>query len=98
MRRPLNSGLTGWQVLACLACIKRGNKQKGFKMNLREAAKIIGYNTSKTPLQNMVKALGMLTYLNTNEDNERREAGKIVLKNWNDYCELCNEKRNKRGL
>jgi hypothetical protein len=65
-------------------------------MNLREAAKIIGYNTSRIPLENMVKALGMLTYLNTSADNERREAGKVVLKNWHEYCELCSEKRNKK--
>ena len=65
-------------------------------MNLKMAAEIIGYNTSRIPLQNMVKALGMLTYLNTDEENQRRDAGKIVLKNWNEYCELCSEKRNRK--
>jgi len=65
-------------------------------MNIEKAAKVIGYNTSKIPLRNMVKALGFHSWHNTQEENERREAGKVVLRNWSRYCQLCNEKRDKR--
>lgn len=64
------------------------------KMNIEQAAKIIGYNTSQLPLRNMVKALGFSPWHNSQEENDRREAGKVVLRNWSRYCELCNEKRN----
>ena len=65
-------------------------------MNIEQATKIIGYNKSKMPLRNMVKALGFFSAMNTQEENERREAGKVVLRNWSRYCELCNDKRDKR--
>ena len=65
-------------------------------MNIEQAAKIIGYNTSKMPLRNMVKALGFFSAMNTQAENDRREAGKVVLRNWSRYCELCNDKRDKR--
>jgi len=66
-------------------------------MNIEQAAKVIGYNTSKTPLRNMVKALGFHSWHNTQQENERREAGKVVLRNWSRYCQLCNEKRDRRN-
>ena len=64
-------------------------------MNIEQAAKIIGYNTSKIPLRNMVNALGFHSWNNTQEENERREAGKVVLRNWSLYLELRNNERNK---
>lgn len=48
-------------------------------MNYAEAKKIVG-NQPTYALKNMVKALQMLTYLNTAEDWKRLEAAKIVLK------------------
>ena len=76
--------------------IRRIENRKGLKMNIEQATKIIGYNTSKIPLRNMVKALGFHSWYNTQEENDRREAGKVVLRNWSRYCELCNDKRDKR--
>lgn len=51
------------------------------KMTLIEARKIVG-NQPKWALRNMVKALSMMSVLNTAEENERLVAGKMVLRNW----------------
>ena len=48
-------------------------------MNLIEAKKIVG-NQPTWALQNMIKALNMLPWLNTAEDKERLVAAKVVLK------------------
>ena len=49
------------------------------KMTLERAKKIIG-NQASWSLRNMVKALNMLPLMNTPEDWERLEAGKVVLR------------------
>jgi exoribonuclease R len=48
-------------------------------MTYAEAKKIVG-NQPKWAIRNMVKALSMLPWLNTKVDEQRLEAGKIVLK------------------
>jgi hypothetical protein len=48
-------------------------------MTLQEAKEIIG-NQDTTSLRNMIKALNMLTALNSAEDWQRLEAAKVVLK------------------
>tara|TARA_B100000900_G_scaffold386164_1_gene376406 strand:- start:634 stop:801 length:168 start_codon:yes stop_codon:yes gene_type:complete len=48
-------------------------------MTKEEARKIIG-NQPEYAIKNMVRALNMLTWLNTEEDKLRLEAGKICLK------------------
>jgi hypothetical protein len=48
-------------------------------MSYDEAKKIVG-NQPTWALKNMVKALNMMTWLNTPEDKRRLEAAKIVLK------------------
>lgn len=48
-------------------------------MNLQEAKELVG-NQDTNSLRNMIKALNMLTALNTPEDWERLEAAKVVLK------------------
>jgi hypothetical protein len=48
-------------------------------MTLQEAKELIG-NQDTTSLRNMIKALNMLTALNTPEDWQRLEAAKVVLK------------------
>ena len=48
-------------------------------MNLIEAKKIVG-NQPTWALKNMVKALNMLPWLNTDEDKQRLQAAKVVLK------------------
>ena len=49
-------------------------------MTLIEAKKIVG-NQPIWALKNMIRALNMLTILNTEEDWKRLEAAKIVVKN-----------------
>ena len=48
-------------------------------MTLQEAKELIG-NQDTVSLRNMVKALNMLTALNSAEDWQRLEAAKVVLK------------------
>ena len=48
-------------------------------MTLQEAKKIVG-NQPKWAIKNMVKALSLHSWHNTPEENERLEAGKLVLK------------------
>lgn len=48
-------------------------------MTIDQAKKIVG-NQPTWALKNMVKALNMLPWLNTAEDEERLVAAKIVLK------------------
>ena len=48
-------------------------------MTEAEARKLVG-NSPRWALKNMVKALSMLPWLNTEEDKRRLEAAKIVLK------------------
>jgi hypothetical protein len=48
-------------------------------MTLKEAKELVG-NQDTTSLRNMIKALNMLTALNTPEDWQRLEAAKVVLK------------------
>ena len=48
-------------------------------MDIIEAKKIVG-NQPSWALKNMVKALNMLPWLNTDEDKQRLEAAKVVLK------------------
>ena len=47
-------------------------------MNIQQATKIVG-NQPTYALQNMIKALSTLIWLNTPEDTKRLEAAKIVL-------------------
>tara|TARA_R110001599_G_scaffold221205_1_gene419639 strand:+ start:227 stop:778 length:552 start_codon:yes stop_codon:yes gene_type:complete len=51
-------------------------------MTIEEAKKIVG-NQPRWAIKNMVKALSMLSLLNTPEENERLAAGKLVLSNMN---------------
>ncbi len=48
-------------------------------MNIETAKRIIG-NQPSWALHNMVRALDMLPWLNTDEDLERQKAARIVLK------------------
>ena len=48
-------------------------------MRLNEAKAIVG-NQPTFALRNMVKALDMLPWLNTDADRERQEAARIVLR------------------
>ena len=49
-------------------------------MTLEEAKKVTG-NQPLFALKNMIKALQMCEWMNTEEDKQRLEAAKIVLKN-----------------
>jgi hypothetical protein len=62
-------------------------------MTIEQASKIVG-SQPKTCVQNMHRALGMMSALNSPEENERREAAGIVLKNWKRHCALLQQRRN----
>lgn len=67
-------------------------------MNMDRAIEILGINRTKNmDLVPMVKALGMMSFLNTNEENERRAAGQYVLRRWDAYQAECNARRNRRS-
>jgi len=51
-------------------------------MTINEAWKIVG-NQPTWALRNMIKALNMMSALNTPEENTRLEAAKIAVKNPN---------------
>ena len=51
-------------------------------MTIEEAKKIAG-NQPVWALKNMIKALSMMSVLNTDEENRRLQAAKIVLKHSN---------------
>jgi hypothetical protein len=48
-------------------------------MTFNDALKIVG-NQPKWALRNMVKALSLMPWMNTAEDEQRKMAAKIVLK------------------
>lgn len=48
-------------------------------MSVQEAWRIVG-NQPVWAIRNMVKALGMMSLMNTKEENLRLQAGKICLK------------------
>lgn len=49
-------------------------------MSKEQAQNILGSNRTKWELKNIVKALSLLSLLNTSEENQRLEAAKILLK------------------
>lgn len=49
-------------------------------MTLEEAYKVAGANQPTWALRNMVKALGMLPFLNTREDWRRKQAATLILR------------------
>lgn len=57
-------------------------------MNLKEAEKIAGENRATWELSNMKKALSTFPILNTEEDNKRLEAVKVILKERNKKSKL----------
>jgi len=66
-------------------------------MDMNRAIEILGINRTRSgDIAPMVKALGMMAYLNTDEENERRKAGQYVLRRWDAYQAECNARRNRR--
>lgn len=66
-------------------------------MNMERAVEVLGINrTREGDLKPMTKALGMMSFLNTAEDNERLDAAKFVLRRWPAYQAACNAARNAR--
>lgn len=66
-------------------------------MDMRKAVSILGINRTRDgDLREMVKALGLMSFLNTAEENERRKAAQYVLKRWPEYQKACNAERDLR--
>jgi hypothetical protein len=63
-------------------------------MTMDRAVEVLGINrTREGDLAPMIKALGMMPFLNTAEDNERREAAQFVTRRWPAYQAACNAAR-----
>ena len=65
-------------------------------MNAERAFKSIGFNGSGVPFENMIKALQMMSWLNTTADTERLDAAKWVKKNRKAYAAFCSVKRDQK--
>lgn len=55
---------------------------------LADAYKVVG-NQDRQSLKNMVKALSMMSILNTEEDNKRLAAAQYILKKPNEVTPSC---------
>lgn len=55
-------------------------KAKAERDGMTWAYELAGWTCNGTPLRNMVKALSMMSMINTPEENERLRAGKAILK------------------
>lgn len=63
-------------------------------MNMKRAIEILGINRTKTgDLTPMIRALSMMSVLNTPEQNERLEAAQFVTRRWAAYQAECNAAR-----
>ncbi|WP_292539054.1 hypothetical protein [Mesorhizobium sp.] len=65
------------------------------KMTLDRAVEILGINNTKGPLQNMVRALSIHAWGNTQDENDRLAAAQYVLPRWKAYCDECNRRRDR---
>ena len=65
-------------------------------MNMEEACRIVGYNAERYATRNMTKALKMLRWHNTEEQETRLQAGLFVLRRWKKYQQACNEYRDNK--
>lgn len=65
-------------------------------MDMNTAISILGINRTKDmDLRPMVKALSMMSAMNTPEENRRLEAAKFVLRRWSAYQTACNKARDR---
>ncbi len=63
-------------------------------MTMERAVEILGINrTREGDLKPMIRALGMMPFLNSAEDNERREAAQFVVRRWPAYQAACSAAR-----
>jgi cyclopropane fatty-acyl-phospholipid synthase-like methyltransferase len=65
-------------------------------VTMTQAIQILGSNRARYELRNMHYALGLMSWLNTAEDTERRKAAAYVLRRWEAYQRDCNNLRNLR--
>lgn len=66
-------------------------------MTLDRAIEVLGINRTRDgDLRPMVRALGLMPFLNTAEDDERRAAAQYVLRRWNAYQAECGRRRDLR--
>jgi hypothetical protein len=70
--------------------------RKDCPMNMTRAIEVLGINRTQWELKPMVKALGLMSYLNTPEETERRAAAQFVLRRWQAYQAECNKARDRR--
>jgi hypothetical protein len=67
------------------------------KMTLERAVEVLGINRRKDgDLREMARALSMMSWSNTAEENERLAAAKFVLGRWKAYQAECTRIRDER--
>jgi hypothetical protein len=67
-------------------------------MSMQRAVEVLGINRTRAgDLREMVKALSLHPWLNSAEENERREAAQFVLRRWGAYQAAGDQVRNRRG-
>ncbi|RWI88214.1 MAG: hypothetical protein EOR25_15630 [Mesorhizobium sp.] len=64
-------------------------------MNMDRAVEILGINNTKGPLQNMMRALSIHAWGNTQDENDRLLAAQYILPRWKAYSAECNRRRNR---
>jgi hypothetical protein len=64
-------------------------------ISMDKAIAILGINRNKHELNNMIKALYMCEWLNTESDLMRRVAAIYVVNRWNAYQKECAKRREK---
>lgn len=66
-------------------------------MTLNEAVDLLGINRTKDgDIRQMVRALSLVEFMNTDEENRQLAAGRYVLRRWPQYQAECNLRRDLR--
>ena len=66
-------------------------------MDAKQVCNILGINRAAYEVGNMIKALQIMSVLNSPEENERLAAAKWAARNWKKYQAECSARRNRKG-
>jgi len=71
-----------------------GALEGGYFVNAQDAADILGVNRRRNgDMREMLRALTLYPWLNTAEDEKRREATRWALTHWQEYQDECARRR-----
>lgn len=66
------------------------------RYNAATVADILGISRARWELRNMARALSLMSWLNTADDETRRAAANWALRHWQAYAAECNRRRDIR--